>query len=663
MKRLLFFKGLGFFFLIGCIFLTGCDIFSKFFKKGIEGIDADGVVIVYPTEEFVLNLSTIPDKGTIPEWRFEYSENLELKETLIDSVTKKRRYTITAKEVGDYRIVVSEKESKLTKTIIVKCRYKLTNFSLPEVKVVRLDQEFDFSKDFIFEPSEMITYDFEYIFDSNLIKYQESKKLFQANADDKGDFPIIVKDKKSGISKIIKIKVVDKFKIFEQFEVFIGVKKALPADLIQYVEENNLKVKSKEEGLTLTNDLKIIANREGAWDLLLYEILDGREIEWGKINILCSSWLFIDFYYQQRIKKETTAIMLDLGLEDELKKANNFSFKYYWEGINAEALNKNQTKVFVKNLLPTLKKPPYNWADLRLPGYEDKCTSAWKTRMETENHQEYKSVINVEKNGLNYNSIVHDTALQNSLYIKTYDKNYSITGDYIGHFHRIHSCHSFDGSASTDQSGCSHVFYLYPYNQESQYSILRGKLDEYIEFAKKSAKDYFDSNLASSMSWDLEGGKSQKTNGEFKIRRNQDNGVYSSVHDTTPKSDLVQLPSFEKSAGNFLSIKNDLQQVKILKQEKFEAIPLYPVVKKITISWESDDVTFESIQWQMSQEALSAFEKEEIHQIPNKKIILTFKEKELSNDNSILNGIICFVRFKDKDGFPIVKEIKITKED
>ena len=240
-----------------------------------------------PNEEIAFDLSVLPEKMTIPEWKIEYDNtSLEFTTVEIPGVTPKYERTVKALKTGKYPLKITETTSRLSKTVIVNCADMIDDFILPATKILALNTSFRIADYVTFIPAENIIYDFEYEFDSPLLTYNPQNGYFKTG-NQTGEAEIMVKETKTALSKPIKIVISDQYLTFEPVTVEMLKETPLPDEIINHIVKNNLKIVYPEnDGLIINTDkYTVLATAAKTWTVEFYLTIDGEDSLFGYSEI------------------------------------------------------------------------------------------------------------------------------------------------------------------------------------------------------------------------------------------------------------------------------------------------------------------------------------------------------------------------------------------
>ena len=259
------------------IFLASCD-FSQFFKKEITAIVCVDQIDLLPNEELAFDLSVLPEKMTVPEWKIEYDDSvIQFNVVEIPDVTPRYERTIKALKTGRHSLKITETTSRLSKTVIINCAETIDDFTLPPSKILSINTSFRIADYATFIPAENIIYDFDYEFDTALLSYNADTDFFKT-ASVPGETEITVKEAKTGITRIIKIVITDQDLAFDPFSVNMLVSTPLPAEIVEAIIKNNLQIVYPEnDGLRIDKEqYSVTATAAKTWTIEFY-ITSGEE--------------------------------------------------------------------------------------------------------------------------------------------------------------------------------------------------------------------------------------------------------------------------------------------------------------------------------------------------------------------------------------------------
>ena len=223
-------------------------------------------------------------------------------------------------------------------------------------------------------------------------------------------------------------------------------------------------------------------------------------------------------------------------------------------------------------------------------------------------------------------------------------------------FNDLGECH---GDEVGDPRGkYHHVFYTYPKTKKSAYETLKSELDKHFSACIAKVKADFSIGADKEM-YDLESFSTTSTDGLFQIRKNQDGGNYSeTIVSGTEQSEVMTIPTLKKTTGSYSKISFDAPTMTIRKSRATVKDPVFPVIRRITVNWTSDGLVYTGFIQEVTEDNhdISVVENPE-----EKNIVISITEKNLSDENSILNGIIGYVTFEDQSKNSITKRIEIRK--
>lgn len=444
---------------------------------------------------------------------------------------------------------------------------------------------------------------------------------------------------------------------FEQITLEAGLKQSMPEELVQFIKENGLEA-DYELGSGLSIELKdysLTASDAGEWTVELFKTVRDKKFTLATVPVVCAEWFFADFYYAQRVAVSEQWKMTDTDedLLDQLKDMNELDVTYSWSDEYVRMLTYDECW--------TLDR-----ANLGLkytnPSSTNGCNACinngiYKKHL-TEN--QYRDKVSVSEKDIKYNDLEQDTGRQNKFFSYTYDKTVKYDTAHRNNFFEIDDCH---GAATTSNDGGTgdyqHFGYQYPKTPKYHYSTLKTILDDHFTAQIEKVKADFAVG-ASSQNYDLESFYTKTTDGAFTIRKNQDGGTYAdSVVSGTESSESMTIEDLNTSKDNFTKINFKAINLTIHKSRAAVKEPVWPVIRKITIRWETDGLTYTGFLQEISENAHAV----KVTENPDQKSIeIAITENNLSDDSAILDGLIGYAAFEDGNKTPIVKRIEIKKE-
>lgn len=724
--------------LFTALFFISCD-FSQLFKKEITAIVCVDQVNVLPNEEIAFDLSVLPEKMTIPEWKIEYDKtSLEFTTVEIPGVTPKYERTVKALKTGKYPLKITETTSRLSKTVIVNCAGMIEDFTLPASKIVALNTSFRIADYVTFIPAENIIYDFEYEFNSPLLTYNPQNGYFKTG-NQTGEAEIMVKETKTALSKPIKIVISDqyltfdtltvqmiketalpeevtqhiisnKLKIvypendglyidcdkytvlttaaktwtvefyltvdgqdslfgymeivsqpientpFEQINLDVGIKKAMPETLVQFIKDNQLEAEYEiNTGLSIElKDYSLTASDSGDWIVELYKTVNGQKFIFGTVPVHCADWFSVDFYYGQRVfvSEQWKMIDTDTELLDQLQNMNNLDVSYSWSGQKGRAMRGDNNGVDERKKAADLLGFGAATAVFGSANSTENCitTNTWKRLVNN-----LIESFSFSKEDINYNYFSNGQN-QNNLSYYEYNTTLYFDSTHKNNFIDLGECH---GDTVGDPRGTyHHVFYTYPKTKKSAYETLKSELDKHFSDCITKVKEDFLTG-ADKQQYDLESFYTTSTDGLFQIRKNQDGGNYSeTIVSGTDQSEVMTIPTLKKTTGSYSKINFDAPTMTIRKSRATIKEPVFPIVRRITVNWTSEVLVYTGFIQDVTEDNhdISVVENPE-----EKNIVIAITEKNLSDENSILNGVIGYVTFEDQSKNSVTKRIEIRK--
>lgn len=451
---------------------------------------------------------------------------------------------------------------------------------------------------------------------------------------------------------------------FEKITLEAGLKKSMPEDLVQFIKEHNLEADYElNTGLSIElKDYSLTASDAGEWIVELFKTVQDKKFTLATVPVVCAEWFFADFYYAQRVLESRQYTIADKNsLRDKLNNMQNISLSYSWSGNPMRSLTPDEANTMYYRA--TWFKDSVG-GEVRYLNYMKECIESGTYK---------KSVLWVDKetvkndaNNINFSDFSNKYKYEDKFHYYIYDTS-KHGGDNLpaGTIDKqwyvfVNNCHQGAGQNR------NHVFYKYPSTKKYEYQIAYDILDVYLDDVILEIENKFNSTATQEM-FSIEGLSKQTTGGTFEIRENQDNKDYddagsaigSTMKENVPitELDLTQANKGNKDIGYFQSIKFNAPSVEIEKTMSLIKDPRYPVIRKIVLSWTSNQMLFKGFTQVID-------ENYHLISIQQEKQTLTINitEKDLSSDNAILNGVIGHALFEDANGKQIQKLIEIIKE-
>lgn len=444
---------------------------------------------------------------------------------------------------------------------------------------------------------------------------------------------------------------------FEQITLEAGLKQSMPEELVQFIKENGLEA-DYELGSGLSIELKdysLTASDAGEWTVELFKTVRDKKFTLATVPVVCAEWFFADFYYAQRVAVSEQWKMTDTDedLLDQLKDMNELDVTYSWSAEYVRMLTHDECKQLddAKIGLKYTNSSSTNGCNACINN------GIYKKHL-TEN--QYRDKVSVSETDIKYNDLEQDTGRQNKFFSYTYDKTVKYDTAHRNNFFEIDDCHGDAIASNNGKTGTfQHFGYQYPKTPKYHYSTLKTILDDHFTAQIEKVKADFAVG-ASSQNYDLESFYTKTTDGAFTIRKNQDGGTYAdSVVSGTESSESMTIKALNTSKDNFTKINFKAINLTIHKSRAAVKEPVWPVIRKITIRWETDGLTYTGFLQEISENAHAV----KVTENPDQKSIeIAITENNLSDDSAILDGLIGYAAFEDGNKSPIVKRIEIKKE-
>lgn len=444
---------------------------------------------------------------------------------------------------------------------------------------------------------------------------------------------------------------------FEKITLEAGLKKSMPEDLVQFIKEHNLEADYElNTGLSIElKDYSLTASDAGEWIVELFKTVQDKKFTLATVPVVCAEWFFADFYYAQRVAVSEQWKMTDTDedLLDQLKDMNELDVTYSWKGTSMRMMSNDEGHKLVDANLGFKYGNPSASDDTA-------ACSEYGIYKKHLSQKDYEDSVSVTETDIKYNDLAQDTARQNKFYSYQYDTVLKYDKNHVSNFFLIDDCHGVRSTSAGGGTGrYQHYGYTYPKTPKYHYSTLKTILDDHFEEQIEKVKADFAAG-ASSQNYDLESFYTKTTDGEFTIRKNQDGGTYAdSVVSGTESGESMTIKALNTSKDNFTKINFTATSLTIKKSRAAVKEPVWPVIRKITIRWETDGLTYTGFLQEISENAHAV----KVTENPDQKSIeIAITENNLSDDSAILDGLIGYAAFEDGNKSPIVKRIEIKKE-
>ena len=444
---------------------------------------------------------------------------------------------------------------------------------------------------------------------------------------------------------------------FEQITLEAGLKQSMPEELVQFIKENGLEA-DYELGSGLSIELKdysLTASDAGEWTVELFKTVRDKKFTLAIVPVVCAEWFFADFYYAQRVAVSEQWKMTDTDedLLDQLKDMNELDVSYSWSGQKGRAMRGDNNGVDERKKAADLLGFGAVTAVFGDDNTTEKCIAqdTWKRLVNN-----LTESFSFDKDNINYNYFSNGQNQDNLSYYE-YTTTLYFDNAHRNNFIDLGECHGADGGAG---GAYHHIFYTYPKTKKSAYGTLKTELDEHFSACIKKVKEDFLIG-ADKQLYDLESFYTTSTDGLFQIRKNQDGGNYSeTIVSGTEQSEAMAIPTLnlKENIGSYSKINFNAPTITIRKSRATVKEPVYPVVRRITVNWTSDGLVYTGFiqEAEENDHDISVVENPDV-----KNIVISIMEKNLSDETSILNGIIGYVIFEDHLKNSITKRIEIRK--
>lgn len=441
---------------------------------------------------------------------------------------------------------------------------------------------------------------------------------------------------------------------FEKIELDVGIKKAMPETLVQFIKDNQLEADyALNTGLSIElKDYSLTASDSGDWEVEFFKTVNDQKFTLATVPIHCKQWFSVDFYYAQRVleKRQYTLVNEDALLE-RFHEMNNLTVNYSWSGTSMKMMtNEEGRKLEDANL-------GFKYGNASVPSDTQACIDYGVYKLHLA-EKDYKDTVKLSFSKKNYNFFLNDTATQNSFYAYIYDTKLYYDTNHRSNFFLIDDCHGVKSSSEKGQTGTyQHFGYNYPKTKSIKYPTLKTTLDNYFAGQIEKVKEDF-KNTATSEIFSIDGLAIKTTDGSFAISENQDDKIYDNVGSGgSIETENVPVEPLDTQKDSFSKIAFDAANIMIEKTLSMVKEPKYPIIRKIVFSWTSDN---------MKYKGFTQIVKEDYHLISvsenDQSVTISITEKDLSSDNCILSGVIGHLIFEDPSKNTVYKLIEVVKE-
>lgn len=591
-------------------------------------------------------ITTVPETDVVYEFQYDFDSDLL-------SYNSESGFFQAGKTPGNVSVLVTDKLSGVSKscTVTISDQYKV--FDKIDVEMLK---ETPFPEDIVTE-----------IKDNNLrIEYEPNDGLFI----DTGKYTILTTKAKSW-TVLFYFSVGEEESIygavdiesaplentpFDPIKLDVGIKTSMPEGLISFIEDNNLQIDYETDtGLSIElKNYSLLAADSGNWIIELYRFVNSEKFIFGTVPVICEKWFSVDFYYGQRVFVSEQWKMTDTDTEllEQLKNMNNLDVSYSWSGQKGRAMRGDNNGIDERKKAADLLGFGAVTAVFGSANTTENCitTNTWKRLVNN-----LIESFSFNKENINYNYFSNGQN-QNNLSYYEYDTKLYFDSAHRNNFIDLGECH---GDEAGDPRGSyHHVFYTYPKTKKSAYGTLKSELDKHFSACIAKVKADFSIGADKEL-YDLESFYTTSSDGFFEIKKNQDGGNYSeTIVSGTEQSEVMTIPTLKKTTGSYSKISFDAPTMTIRKSRATVKDPVFPVIRRITVNWTSEVLVYTGF----IQEA--AEDNHDISVVENpeeKNIVISITEKNLSDENSILNGIIGYVTFEDQSKNSITKRIEIRK--
>lgn len=437
---------------------------------------------------------------------------------------------------------------------------------------------------------------------------------------------------------------------FEKIELDVGIKKAMPETLVQFIKDNQLEADyALNTGLSIElKDYSLTASDSGDWEVEFFKTVNDQKFTLATVPIHCKQWFSVDFYYAQRVleKRQYTLVNED-ALLDRFHEMNNLTVNYSWSGEYAIMLTHRECQTLYRAKLGLKYTNPSSTVAC------NNCINLGTYKKHLVISQ-YRDSVSVTEAKIKYNTFANDTARQNKFYSYTYDKKIYYDKAHRNNFFEIDDCHNGTGDGT---GGYQHFGYNYPKTKSIKYPTLKTTLDNYFAGQIEKVKEDF-KNTATSEIFSIDGLSVKTTDGSFAIKENQDDKIYDNVGSgDSIETENVSIDPLDTNSGSFSKIAFNATNIMIEKTLSMVKEPKYPIIRKIVFSWTSDN---------MKYKGFTQIVKEDYHLISvsenDQSVTISITEKDLSSDNCILSGVIGHLIFEDPSKNTVYKLIEVVKE-
>lgn len=455
---------------------------------------------------------------------------------------------------------------------------------------------------------------------------------------------------------------------FEKITLEAGLKKSMPEDLVQFIKEHNLEADYElNTGLSIElKDYSLTASDAGEWIVELFKTVQDKKFTLATVPVVCAEWFFVDFYYAQRVleKRQYTLVNED-ALLDRFHEMKNISLSYSWSGNPMRPLTYDEHKS-MRDRATWFKDAA--GGDRIFINYTAECNDK-QTYKKSSLWIENETVSYSTKDKINFTDFSNSSKWKPNFYYYKYDtsaQNNSLPAQQTDakSYVFVTGCHYGQGEF-TGITGSSthynHAFYKYPKETIYEYDLAFELLDSYFSSQIEKVKENFE-NTATSEIFSIDGLSVATTDGSFSIKENQDDKIYDNVGSggsiETENVPIEQLDN-DKKSGHFTKIAFDAANIMIEKTLSMVKEPKYPIIRKIVLSWTSDQMVFKGFTQVVNDDyhTISISDNQN-----NQTLTINITEKDLKNDNAILYGVIGHALFEDANGHQIQKLIEVIKE-
>ena len=435
---------------------------------------------------------------------------------------------------------------------------------------------------------------------------------------------------------------------FEKIELDVGIKKAMPETLVQFIKDNQLEADyALNTGLSIElKDYSLTASDSGDWEVEFFKTVNDQKFTLATVPIHCKQWFSVDFYYAQRVleKRQYTLVNEDALLE-RFHEMNNLTVNYSWSGTAGKPLTYDEAE--------KLKDIGFSIGGRGTRGATQDCIN---NNVFSRLFPQQKDSITKSYTQKSYNTFSKDTRLQDEFGYYSYDTKLYVDNQHKHLFFELGDCHTGSGLMPYPGSvNYNHWAYLYPKTKKSAYSTLKTTLDNYFTEQIKKVKEDF-KNTATSEIFSIDGLSVATTDGSFSIKENQDDKIYDNVGSGgSIETENISVKPLDTNSGSFSKIAFNATNIMIEKTLSMVKEPKYPIIRKIVFSWTSDN---------MKYKGFTQIVKEDYHLISvsenDQSVTISITEKDLSSDNCILSGVIGHLIFEDTQKNTVYKLIEVV---